>query len=235
MIRKEFLIGIFVSSLVGTAVGTTIHKLLSPTSSPILEQLDREDREQYEKHKRATNLLFATYEKYINVDTDRDFYNYASGLIEAGQFSSYKDGTHGIVFPWVIDNPIRTPVLPNEIGLAINYPENQKYSLPNLYVDAHSDQDVTIAQKSFIALFVGRDLKMIRDVDSFENEQPPFNEEDFVHIWPHIFRDPPGTYEIREKQYTRGNLEAISEHNVRNGELVTYSIFSDGWVRVIIE
>lgn len=231
MTRREFLI--YGSIFIGSAVSTAVYKLLSPTSSPISEQLEKEDREWYEKHKRAANLLFEAYAKYINVDTDRDFYNYARGLIEAGQFSSYKEDTYGIVFPWVVTNQLQTPGLPNEIGLAINYPEEQKIG-GNLYARAQSDQNVTTTYKPFIALYVGRDLKVFKNQDSYKNMQP-LNEEGFARMWPHIFKDPPPTYQMRHREYTKGNLEAFSEHNPRNGEFVTYSIFSNGFVRVFVE
>lgn len=232
MTRKEFLINGII--LMGSAaVGASVSRLLSPTSDPLSERFEREDRERYEKHKRAANLLFGAYEKYINVDTDRDFYNYARGLVEAGQFSSYKEDVYGIVFPFVVHNPFDTPGLPNEIGLAINYPEEQKIG-GNLYARAQSDQNVTTAYKPFIALYVGSDLKVLKNRDSYKNMQP-LNEEDFAYIWPHIFRDPPPTYDVRERKYTRGNLEAVSENNIRDGKNVTYSILSDGFVRVFVK
>lgn len=214
-------------------MGTAVYRLLSPTSSPVSEQLEKEDREWYEKHKRAANLLFTAYEQYINVDTDRAFYNYARGLIEAGQFSSYKEDIYGTVFPWVIRNPLQTPGLPNQIGLAINYPEERRIG-GSLYIHAQSDQNVTTVYRPFVALYVSRDLKVLKNQDSYKNMQP-LTEEDFANIWPHIFREPPPTYQIRERQYTKGGLETFSEHNSRNGESITYGIFSDGYVRVFVE
>lgn len=234
MTRREFLF--YGSIATGSAIATAIcRRLWSPPQSEnsILKKLESIEKERTEQHQRAANLLFKVYEKYINVDTDSDFYNYAYGLIEASQFSSYKEDTYGVVFPWVIQNPLPTPGLPNEIGLAVNYPEEQKIG-GNLYARAQSDQNVTTAYKPFIALYVGRDLKVLKNRDSYQNMQP-LNEEDFAHIWPHVFRDPPPSYQIRYREYTKGNLEALSEHNIRNGEFITYSILSNGFVRVFVE
>ena len=232
MTRREFLI--YGSITVGSAVATTVvNRLFSPTPDSISERLAAKEKEWHEKHKRAANLLFGAYEEYINVDTARDFYNYARGLVEAGQFSSYKEDVYGLVNPWVIDNPMRTPGLPNEIAIVVNYPEGREIG-GSLYVRALSDQNVTTAQRPFVALYIDQGSKVIRRAEDYKNMQP-LNEQDFARIWPLIFRDAPPTYATREAKYTRGHLEAFSEHNPRNGESVNYSIFSNGWVRAFVK
>lgn len=232
MTRKELL---FTLELIG--IGAAGGYLLANTSNSdqrisVEEKLARLEKERYEQHKRVANLMFNLYQEYINVNADPEFYSYAVELIREGQFSPYKEDIYGIVFPWVTYNDLQTPGFPNRIGLVINYPETQKFG--GIFSGhAQSDQDVTLVYKPFISLYIQRDLKIVRDEQDYQKMQP-FNERDFAAIWPNIFRDPPPSYNVRDIKYTKGNLEAISENNLRNGKNVTYSIFSNGMVRVFI-